>query len=188
MKVWEDRFDVVVLGSVVTTERTVPRGWVAVRDGRIAMIGEGSPPEAASTHDAGDAFQLPSLIDGKTHATSYDGLSGIETTTRGAAAGGVIMLVDMPYDNPDPLSTPERFRMKIDAVEAHAHCDKALYVTVERDEGARRLRTSLRTASSTLGCVSWRICGKCASKRSSALMEPPAFVRSQTSTSISGKP
>jgi allantoinase len=122
--------DEVILGRVVTPTGIIDKGWLAIADGRIAAIGAGTPPQAAKIHDAGDALVLPGIIDGQTHAGSYGGLPGIESTTRSAVAGGVTTIVDMPYDNPDPLNTPARLEAKIAAIRAHAHANVALYATV----------------------------------------------------------
>lgn len=98
-------YDRVIRGSLVTPEGIVPDGWIAVADGRIAAMGSGAAPSASDIFEAGDRWVAPGAIDGQTHAGSYQGLKGIEPTTRSAAAGGVTTLVDMPYDNPD-RSTP----------------------------------------------------------------------------------
>ncbi len=122
--------DVVIRGRVVTPEAIIEDGWVAVKGGKIHAIGQGEVPDAASVHDTGNAFVLPGIIDGQTHAGSYLGLPGIEPTTRSAIAGGVTTIVDMPYDNPAPLSSAEHLEAKIAAVGQYAHCDVALYGTV----------------------------------------------------------
>lgn len=132
--------DLVVKGRIVVPEGVHENGWVAVRDGRIAAVGSGEPPAATSVDDRGDALILPGAVDGQTHATSYKGLQGIADTTRSAIAGGVTTLVDMPYDNPEPLDRPDRLDAKIAAIAAHAHADMALYGTASRETGAANLQ------------------------------------------------
>ena len=39
-------FDLVLSGTVVTADRLIEGGFVAVRDGRIAMVGQGEAPSA----------------------------------------------------------------------------------------------------------------------------------------------
>ena len=90
------------------------------------------------THDAGDAYILPGVIDGQTHAGSYLGLPGIEPTTRSAIAGGVTTLVDMPYDNPEPLSSSAQLAAKVEAIHRYAHANVALYGTVMPGQSAGR--------------------------------------------------
>ena len=132
-------YDLVVSGTLVLPDRNLAGGWIAVSGGRIAAIGEGSAPAAKVVHDAGTDFVLPGAIDGQTHATSYGGLKGFASTTRAAVAGGVTTLVDMPYDNPDPLNTIERLQAKIEAIETHSVADVALYATVAPGQGTASL-------------------------------------------------
>ena len=122
--------DELIRGTIVTPTGPRENGWLAIRDGKIAAIGEGEAPPAANTHDAGSAYVIPGIIDGQTHAGSYGGLPGIASTTRSAVAGGVTTIVDMPYDNPAPLNTLERLEEKIEAIAEHAHAHVALYGTV----------------------------------------------------------
>ena len=122
--------DLVLRGTVVTPDATLKNGWVAIESRTIHSVGIGHAPVAKDTHDAGDAYILPGVIDGQTHAGSYLGLAGIEPTTRSAIAGGVTTLVDMPYDNPEPLSSSTQLSAKIDAIHRYAHANMALYGTV----------------------------------------------------------
>lgn len=131
----ERDYDRVVAGRLVTPDGIVPDGWLAIARGRIAAIGTGPRPSAAATLEAGDRWVVPGAVDGQTHAGSYQGLKGLEPTTRSAVAGGVTTLVDMPYDNPDPLDTVARLEAKVAAIETHAYCDVALYGTVAKGQG-----------------------------------------------------
>jgi allantoinase len=128
-------YDLVVKGTLVLPDRNLPDGWIAVSGGRIAAIGGGTPPPAKSVHDAGSDYVLPGFVDGQTHATSAKGMPGIQSTTRSAVAGGVTTLVDMPYDNPDPLNTLELLDAKKAAVAQYACCDIALYGTIVPGQG-----------------------------------------------------
>jgi len=137
--------DLVVKGKVVVPEGVIEDGWVAIAGGRIAGIGSGSSfPPSSCVDDRGDALILPGAVDGQTHATSYKGLAGIAETTRSAIAGGVTTLVDMPYDNPDPLDRPERLDAKVGAIAAYAHADMALYGTATRETGTSNLPALVR--------------------------------------------
>jgi allantoinase len=129
--------DRLIVGRVVTPDAVLDKGWIAIEDGRIARVGSGPRPSASEVDDFGGALVLPGVIDGQTHATSYRGLAGIKETTAAAIAGGVTTLVDMPYDNPDPLDRPDRLQAKREAIAAHSHADMALYgtVTAETDLG-----------------------------------------------------
>lgn len=129
-------YDRIVRGNIVTPSGRIEGGWIAISGERIAGIGSGEAPAARATDDAGRRWVLPGAIDGQTHAGSYRGLPGIESTTRSAVAGGVTTIVDMPYDNPEPLNTPERLAAKVAAVEKLAFCDVALYGTLAKGQAA----------------------------------------------------
>lgn len=123
-------YDNVISGTVFLADGPVENAWIAISNGRIAAIGTGQAPAAIEHFDAGDDLIIPGVIDGQTHACSYGGLAGIRSTTRSAVAGGITTIVDMPYDNPDPLNTVARLDAKIEAIGEHAHANVALYATV----------------------------------------------------------
>jgi allantoinase len=122
--------DSVIRGTAILPEGPLDNAWIAIRDGRIAAIGTGEAPQAAEIFDAGSDLIIPGVIDGQTHACSYGGLPGIRSTTRSAVAGGITTIVDMPYDNPDPLNSAERLDAKVAAIREHAHANVALYGTL----------------------------------------------------------
>ncbi|WJR65081.1 dihydroorotase family protein [Neorhizobium sp. CSC1952] len=132
-------YDLVLRGTLVLPDRTVQGGWIAVSGEKIAAIGEGVPPAASVFRDVGDALVLPGFVDGQTHATSYKGLPGFAATSRSALAGGITTMVDMPYDNPDPLNTVDRFDLKVAAVNEHSSCDVALYATIAPGQGTAEM-------------------------------------------------
>lgn len=66
--------------TVVSPERPAPLAgaWVGIRDGKIAFVGSGPPPAAASGWpriDGGGRFLAPGLIDGHVHLQAVPGLS-----------------------------------------------------------------------------------------------------------------
>jgi len=123
-------YDIVISGTAVLPEGPFDDAWIAIRDGKIAAIGTGEAPDAAQSFEAGADLIIPGVIDGQTHACSYGGLPGIRSTTRSAVAGGITTIVDMPYDNPDPLNSVARLNAKVAAIREHAHTNVALYATV----------------------------------------------------------
>jgi allantoinase len=122
--------DEVITGRVVTPSGVIEQGWVGIVGQTIAAVGQGEPPAATRRFDAPDSYIFPGIVDGQTHAGSYLGLPGLESTTRSAIAGGVTTIVDMPYDSPAPLNSVERLNDKIAAIQAYAYCDVALYGTI----------------------------------------------------------
>ncbi|EPX81870.1 dihydroorotase [Salipiger mucosus] len=127
--------DLLMCGAVVTPSGILDDGWVAVTGEHISAVGQGPRPDAKRVIDAGTDWVIPGIVDGQTHATSYRGLPGFAETSQSALAGGITTMVDMPYDNPDPLNTMARLEAKVAAVEAHSHCDVALYGTVAPGQG-----------------------------------------------------
>ncbi|MCW5713063.1 MAG: amidohydrolase family protein [Bauldia sp.] len=132
-------FDLVVTGRVVTTDRVIDDGYVAVRGGTIDHVGSGAPPAAAETQRFGDAFVLPGAIDAQVHSRSQKGQEDFVWSTRSAAAGGVTTIVDMPYDDGDLIATPERLTAKARSGAEQARVDFALYATLHPRDGAERV-------------------------------------------------
>ena len=63
-------FDLVVTGRVVTTDRVIDNGHVAIRDGKVVRVGEGVAPLAKERHDFGNAYVMPGAIDAQVHSRS----------------------------------------------------------------------------------------------------------------------
>ena len=128
-------FDCVIIGDVVSTDRVLRDGYVAVRGETIAAIGQGAPPPSVTTLDHHGKLILPGLVDGHMHTSSAIGWAGIEGATRSAAAGGVTTCVDMPYDVPHPVTDAAKLDDKIGWVNRTAHVDMALYGTILKTGG-----------------------------------------------------
>ena len=73
--------DRLIAGRVVTPERIIDDGWVAVSGESIAAVGSGPRPAAASIDNYGAAYILPGMIDGQTQAGSQIGFPGLGPTT-----------------------------------------------------------------------------------------------------------
>lgn len=132
-------FDLVLSGTVVLPAVILERGFVAVRDGRIALVGRGAAPAARERHDLGRALILPGAIDAQVHSLSQRGQEDFAWSTRAAAAGGVTTIVDMPYDEGDLVCSAEAVRRKAAHAEREARVDVALYGTVDPAEGPARI-------------------------------------------------
>src|SRR5580698_4471893 len=123
-------FDLVVTEQVIRTDRILENGYVAVRDGIIERVGEGTAPDARERQDFGGALILPGAIDAQVHSRSQRGQEDFIWSTRAAAAGGVTTIVDMPYDDGFLVCTGERLRQKAEEAGQQARVDFALYGTV----------------------------------------------------------
>ena len=91
-------FDLVVTGRIVFTDRILEKGYLAVRDGKIAAIGVGQPPAALESHDFGDGLVLPGAIDPQTHSRSQKDQEDFIWATRSAAVwrpatNGIVMAI-----------------------------------------------------------------------------------------------
>jgi allantoinase len=125
-----------VSGRVVLPERVLDRGYVAVRDGRIAAVGalQGTPPAGRRVVRADHAYVLPGIVDTHVHTRS-EPAEGITRCTQAAVAGGVTTIADMPYDMPAAVPDLETFTKKIADVNAQAVADVALYGTIRKEGG-----------------------------------------------------
>ncbi|VDC26697.1 dihydroorotase [Pseudogemmobacter humi] len=132
-------FDLVLSGRVILCEREVTNGFVAVRDGRVALIGEGAPPAARERHALGKALILPGAVDAQVHSLSQKGAEGFAASTAAAAAGGVTTIVDMPYDEGNLVCSAAAVAKKAAEAEAEARVDVALYGTIDPTEGPARI-------------------------------------------------
>jgi allantoinase len=127
--------DLVVSGTFALPGGRLREGEIGIEDGRISVLGE--PGELTSEEridvPAGQLI-LPGLLDTHVHTGSAPG-EGVARATASAAAGGVTTIVDMPYDDPEPVNTLARFEAKVAHVEAEAVIDVALYATVKPSGG-----------------------------------------------------
>ncbi|MEM7721985.1 MAG: allantoinase AllB [Pseudomonadota bacterium] len=121
--------DLLLKNANVVTETHVFAGHVGVNDGRIAYIGEGAePPAATRVIDLDGRHLLPGCIDVHVHFRE-PGMTQKEdfgTGTAAAAAGGVTCAFDMPNTDP-PTDTAERLRDKQRLAEEKALIDFGLY-------------------------------------------------------------
>ena len=124
--------DLVIKGDLVTPAGVVENGWAGVVDGVIAATGSNEPPPARQTVDHAGKLVFPGVVDGQTHAGSIAGFDGLEDLTRSAAAGGVTTIVDMPFDEPDPVWSRDLLDAKIATANRVAHVDVALYGSVKK--------------------------------------------------------
>ncbi len=105
-------------------------------DGRIEAIAEPGELRARrrSWRRRRGALVLPGHVDTHVHTRS-EPAEGITAATTAAAAGGATTIVDMPYDDPLPITTADAFRAKAAAVEREAIVDVALYATIAPRDG-----------------------------------------------------
>ena len=121
-------YDLVVRSDRILVGEEFLRGWIAVKGGVVAALGESEPPEAVRAIDAREDLVLPGMIDSHMHIR-YPGHPERETWETGsgaAAAGGVTTLIEMPISVP-PVHSGEILRARIAAVEGRSAVDYAFY-------------------------------------------------------------
>ena len=127
--------DLVVSGRFALPGGVIAEGEIGVADGRIAVLaGSGELTGAERIDVSAERLILPGHVDAHVHTGSAPG-EGVERATRSAAAGGVTTIIDMPYDDPEPVNTLARFEQKVAHVESEAVVDVALYATVAPSGG-----------------------------------------------------
>ena len=132
-------FDLVLSGTVVLPSEVVERGFVAVRDGIVAMVGRGAAPAGRERHELGRALILPGAIDAQVHSLSQRNQEDFVWSTRSAAAGGVTTIVDMPYDEGGLVCSADAVRRKVVHASGQARVDFSLFGTIDPQEGAARI-------------------------------------------------
>jgi allantoinase len=128
-------FDWTVRGKIIDAESITEDGWLAVRDGKIAARGLGAPPTARESVDARGLSILPGAVDGQVHSGSQRDQEGLGRASRAAAAGGITVMVDMPYDDPEPVASRLQLDAKIVEAERDCHVDVALFGTINEKCG-----------------------------------------------------
>ncbi len=159
-----NKLDLVIFGDIVTSDKVIENGYVSVLGGKIVDIGERFEGDAESIFDARGKWVLPGVIDGQVHTGSQPNREGIGLGTRGAAAGGVTTIVDMPYDSPVPVTTAEIFKKKVATVEREAYVDVALYATIAKHNGMGEIQPMIEA-------------GACSFKISQYETDPTRFAR-----------
>lgn len=127
--------NLVVRGNIVDAQQIVNDGWLAIENGKIVARGSGLPPSAERVIDARGKWIFPGVIDGQVHSGSQQGQEGLGWASRAAAAGGITVMVDMPYDDPQPVACRMLLEKKIAEVRRDCHVDVALFGTINQQYG-----------------------------------------------------
>lgn len=157
-------FDLVAKGDLVLPDQILRDGYLAIQEQNIVAIGVGPAPKAQRMLDAVGKLIFPGVIDGQVHAGSAEGIVGLEDASIAAAAGGVTTIVDMPFDDPTPVNTPDLLAAKVRMLEQIAYVDVALYATPKKGAGAA-------------GILEMAEAGACAFKVSTYEYHPVRFPR-----------
>jgi len=115
-------------GSVVTPERVFVAD-VAITGEEIVAVSPNLERDAWQIVDASGAFLFPGFIDAHVHFNEPGRANweGWEAGTRGAAAGGVTTVLEMPLNAHPPTTTPAAFDEKLAIASQKALVDFGLW-------------------------------------------------------------
>lgn len=119
---------VVIRGATVVLPTGQRPADIAVQDGTITAIGS-EVREGDETIDARGLVILPGVVDAHVHFNEPGRADweGWEAGTRGAAAGGVTTVLEMPLNAHPPTTTPEAFDAKLAVAAEKALVDFGLW-------------------------------------------------------------
>ena len=126
--------DILITGGQVVTETAVLRADIGISGGRIAAMLDPSSTRltARETIAADGLVILPGAVDAHTHFTGSHANEAEELRegTRGAAAGGVTTILEMPHSNP-PATTLAAFMSKRTMAAAECSVDYGLWAGLD---------------------------------------------------------
>ncbi len=129
-----ETFDLLITGATVVNHDGAGVRDIAIKNGRIAALGQLANAPAAETLNAKGLHILPGVIDTQVHFRE-PGLThkeDLETGSRAAVAGGVTAVFEMP--NTKPLTTTaELLAQKVSLAGNRMFCDFAFYVGGTRE-------------------------------------------------------
>jgi len=122
-------YDLIVRGGTLLTPSGRVGADLAVRDGRIAGLGDHGADRAAEVIDAAGLHVLPGVIDTQVHfrEPGHEHKEDLESGTRAAALGGVTTVFEMPNTKPSTI-TAENLADKLDRARGRAWTDHAFFV------------------------------------------------------------
>jgi dihydroorotase len=127
-------YDLVLKGGTVVNHDGVALRDIAVKEGRIAGLGDFSRGLAGETIDCGGLHILPGIIDSQVHfrEPGAEHKEDLATGSRAAVAGGVTGVFEMPNTRPLTMSA-ETLADKIARASGRMFCDFAFYMGGTRE-------------------------------------------------------
>ncbi|WP_420349126.1 dihydroorotase [Pelagibius sp.] len=124
-----ENWDLLITGGEVFTPAGLAPAAVAVKDGRIADIGDLNPGGAAEVFDASGLTVLPGVIDTQVHfrEPGLDHKENLESGTRAAVLGGVTAVFEMPNTSPATIDAAA-LNDKLSRARGRAWCDHAFFI------------------------------------------------------------
>ena len=120
-------FDLILKGGEVVNHDGRGRADIAVKDGKIAAIGDFSTADAGEVIDCAGLHVLPGVIDSQVHfrEPGLEWKEDLETGSLAAVLGGVTSVFEMPNTDPS-TTTPDLMLDKLERAR-RMHCDHAFY-------------------------------------------------------------
>ena len=125
----QDNYDRLFRNGTVVNQDGVGLRDVAVRDGRIAAIGQIAASSAGEVVDCTGLHILPGVIDTQVHfrEPGAEHKEDLATGSLAAVMGGVTAVFEMPNTNPLTV-TAEALADKLTRARGRMHCDFAFFV------------------------------------------------------------
>ena len=124
-----ETFDVIFRGGTVANQDGVHRADLAVRNGKVAALGDLSRVSAGEVVDVTGLYLLPGVIDTQVHFREPGPThkEDLESGSRAAVMGGVTSVFEMPNTNPLTI-TAEALNDKLTRARGWMHCDHAFFI------------------------------------------------------------
>ena len=122
-------YDLIVRGGTLVTPGGRVAADLAIRDGRIAGLGDHGNDRAAEVVDAAGLHVLPGVIDTQVHfrEPGLEHKEDLESGTRAAALGGVTAVFEMPNTKPSTLTAAD-LADKLERARDRAWTDHAFFI------------------------------------------------------------
>jgi allantoinase len=156
--------DLTIQGNIVFSDHVGENKIIGIKNGKIKGFFDNQTSFISSKHiNAEQNLIFPGLVDAHVH--SYSNLKeGFGHSTAAAAAGGVTTIIEMPYDQNEPVVTADVFKKKIDKIHRLAKVDVALLATLKKDGNSNDISSIARL-------------GACGFKLSTFETDPDRFPR-----------
>lgn len=122
-------YDLILKGGTIFTPGGLISKDIAVKNGKIAAIGEFEKHQADACLACDGLTILPGAIDTQVHfrEPGLEGKEDLESGSRAAVLGGITAVFEMPNTNP-PTDTAEALAGKLARAKNRMWCDHAFYI------------------------------------------------------------
>lgn len=122
-------YDLVFKGGTIANQDGVHRADLAVKNGKVAALGDLSRASASEIVNVRGLHLLPGVIDTQVHFREPGPVhkEDLETGSRAAVMGGVTGVFEMPNTNPLTV-TAEALEDKLARARGRMHCEHAFFI------------------------------------------------------------